>query len=98
MKKRQYQVYMSKSAEKGLEKVPQYIAIKLQAWVLDVEERGLEEVRKISGYHDEPLKGKRTGERSIRLSRAFRAIYVVDEKKWISIVKITIQEVNKHEY
>jgi hypothetical protein len=34
-------------------------------WVDDVEERGLEEVRKIPGWHDEPLKGERKGQRSI---------------------------------
>ena len=36
---------------------------------------GLEEIRKIPGYHDEPLRGDRKGQRSIRLSRLWRAIY-----------------------
>ena len=53
------------------------MADKLLAWVGNVEAKGLEEVRKLPGYHDEPLKGQRQGQRSIRLSRAYRAIYVV---------------------
>ena len=35
---------------------------------------GLEEVRKVPGYHDEPLKGDQAGERSIRLSRSYRCL------------------------
>jgi toxin HigB-1 len=58
-----------------LKKLPVHLATKLHDWVEDVEDRGLEEVRKIKGYHDEPLHGQRKGERSIRLSRGYRAIY-----------------------
>ena len=54
-----------------LQKVPIYIAIKLKAWVDDVETRGIEEARKTKGYHDEPLKGKRKGERSNSLSTKY---------------------------
>ena len=57
---------------------------------------GLNETRKIPGYHDEPLKGKRAGQRSIRLNRAYRAIYTVEKDGTIKFVEIL--EVNKHEY
>lgn len=50
----------------------------------------------IPGYHDEPLKGNRTGQRSIRLSKAYRAIYIIDNDDNIEIVKVL--EVNKHDY
>lgn len=56
---------------------------------------GTREARKIKGYHDEPLKGGRKGQRSIRLNKAYRAIYV---EKNGEIDFIEIQEVNKHEY
>ncbi len=57
----------------------------------------MREVRKISGYHDEPLKGKqRNGQRSIRLSKRYRAIYMIDEANTIHFIKII--EVNKHDY
>ena len=54
-----------------------YAAEKLADWALAVEAYGLEEFRKVPGYHDEPLKGKRAGQRSICLSRAYRAVYVI---------------------
>ena len=90
------QVLITKTARKDLMKVPVYIAVKLKAWVDDVEKRGIEEVRKTKGYHDEPLRGKRKGERSIRLSVAFRAIYIIREDRDIEF--ISVEEVNKHDY
>src|ERR1700674_871491 len=60
-------------------KVAIHIVVSFQNWVEEVEERGLEEVRKIPGYHDEPLRGELKGLRSIRLSRGYRAYYrIVD--------------------
>ncbi len=53
-------------------------------------------VRKVPGFHDEPLRGKRQGQRSIRLNKAYRAIYVVDSSGNTHIAEIL--EVNKHEY
>jgi proteic killer suppression protein len=89
-------VEISKFAQKQLKKVPLYIAVKLHAWVDDVEERGLEEVRKIPGFHDEPLQGDRLGQRSIKLNRAYRAIYVINENNQIEFV--SVEEVSKHDY
>lgn len=65
-------------------------------WVDDVEREGIEKVRNIPGFHDEPLKGGRIGQRSIRLSKAYRAIYIEESNKEITI--ILIKEVNKHAY
>ena len=48
------------------------------------------------GFHDEPLKGKRQGQRSVRLNRAYRAIYV--ERGTGAVELIEVLEVNKHEY
>ena len=82
--------------EKQLKKLPSYIVVKLRSWARDVELYGLKEVRKAPGYHDEGLKGKRLGQRSIRLSKAYRAIYLEDKNKRQII--LTVIEVNKHEY
>jgi len=90
-----FDVKISEKANKGLKKVPLYIALKLQAWVDAVGHKGLSEVRKIPGYHDEPLKGKRKNQRSIRLNIAYRAIYMIREDV---LQFVEIQEVNKHEY
>jgi proteic killer suppression protein len=89
-------VRITKRALKDLAQVPRYLADKLQGWVDAVRERGLEEVRKVAGYHDEPLKGRRTGQRSIRLSRAYRAIYKIGREPGGSYV--SIEEVGKHDY
>ncbi len=67
----------------------------LLIWVAAVEHDGLEEVRKVPGYHDEPLRGDRSGQRSIRLSRAYRAIY---EIKQDTAHFVSVEEVSKHEY
>ena len=91
-----FDVRLTKKAIKTIEKVPLYIALKLQAWIDDIGHRGLNEVRKISGYNDEQLKGKRTGQRSIRLSKAYRAIYIIENTGVINFVEII--EVTKHEY
>ncbi len=88
-------VEISKLAVKQLRKVPRHIVDNLAIWVAAVEHDGLEETRKVPGYHDEPLKGDRAGQRSIRLSRAYRAIYEIkgDTAKFVSV-----EEVNRHEY
>ena len=90
------QIDLTKDAQNDLIKIPVYIKEKLLLWVDAVERAGLNNIRKIPGYHDEPLKGKRKGQRSIRLNKAYRAIYVENEQQ--EIVIISIIEVNKHEY
>lgn len=58
-------VELRKLARKQLRRMPRHIVENLAAWVDDVEARGLEAVRKIPGYHDEPLHGgRRANERS----------------------------------
>ena len=87
-------VAISKQAVKQLRKLPQHVVDNLMIWVAAVEQDGLEEVRSVPGYHDEPLKGHRAGQRSIRLSRAYRAIYEIkeDRAKFVSV-----EEVSKHD-
>jgi proteic killer suppression protein len=91
-----YQIVIARLAQKQLKKIPAAIVFKLQAWVDGILASGLAEIRKIPGFHDEPLKGKRRGQRSIRLSKAYRAIYRVEEKGKMEIIEIL--EVNKHDY
>jgi proteic killer suppression protein len=88
-------VEITRLAEKQLRKVPRNILDNLMIWVAAVEHDGLEEVRKVPGYHDEPLKGDRAGQRSIRLSRAYRAIY---ELKAGKAKFVSVEEVSKHDY
>ena len=88
-------VVITERAKKDLRFVPARVLDKFEAWVQFVESIGLEETRKIPGFHDEPLKGKRKGQRSIRLNRAYRAFYVVKQD---SIEFVSVEEVVKHEY
>lgn len=89
-------VTLSRKVEKRLSKLPTHIKEALFVWVMSVEAEGISRVRLLPGYHDEPLKGDRLGQRSIRLSKAYRAFYVQDENS--NSKEILVEEVNKHEY
>jgi proteic killer suppression protein len=87
-------VNRTKKFEKDLDRVQEKIRIKVILWIGLVEMLGLREVRKRPGYHDEPLKGKRHGQRSVRMNQAYRLIY--NEQQ--GAIEILLLEVNKHEY
>ena len=89
-------IELTKNAQKDLDKVPGFIKDKLLLWIDAVERLGIYQIRKIPGFHDEPLKGDRKGQRSIRLNKAYRAIYTEGQRKEVHILSII--EVNKHEY
>lgn len=88
-------VEVSRSAEKSLRRLPKEIVQKFLVWVRSIELDGLAETSKRPGLHDEPLKGKRKGQRSVRLSRGYRAVYEVRKNK-VSVVFVL--EVNNHDY
>ena len=81
---------------KHLKKIPSEIILHLQRWIRTVEEFGMAEARKVKGYHDEPLKGQRQGERSVRLGIKWRAIYTEEKSGEINLV--IIEEVTPHDY
>lgn len=91
-----YTVILSGKAKRDLRKIPTYIVKKLMYWVDEVANEGLSKVRKTSGYHDELLKGNRADQRSIKLNKAYRAIYETNTKGVVRFVEIV--EVNKHDY
>lgn len=90
------QVLITRRAEKQLRRLPVHVGKKLLHWVYLATEIGLEEVRKIPGYHDEPLVGRRRGMRSIRLSLGYRAMYRLVREGDIDVV--SVEEVSKHGY
>lgn len=89
-------VELSRLSLKQLRKVPRHVVDKLLGWARLVEQEGLESVRKIPGFHDEPLHGQRAGQRSVRLSKAYRAFYRVDDRGAVEVV--VVEEVSKHDY
>lgn len=89
-------VKISKRAIKDLRSLPVHIVEKFQEWTDAVRDDGLEVVRRLPGYHDEPLHGKQKHQRSIRLSVAYRAIYEIQSDGTVEFV--SVEEVNKHGY
>jgi len=87
-------VSRSRAFEKQLSRVPDFIRKKVIFWIFLVETNGLTEVMKSPGYHDEPLRGERKGQRSVRMNRAYRLIYHVVADR----VHIELLEVHKHDY
>ena len=88
-------VYLT-NVKKVLKKLLLHIVKNLQRWAIQVEIFGIGEIRTIPGYHDQPLKGDRVGQRSVRLSKSYRAIYVEYSENQIDI--ISVEEVSKHDY
>ena len=84
----------SSNFEKQIDRIPEYLQRKLQFWVFLVETKGIHEIQKILGFHDEPLRGDRKGQRSVRLNRSYRVIYEVIKDR----IQIHLIEVHKHEY
>jgi proteic killer suppression protein len=89
-------VKLTRRATKQLLRTPARVERKLSTWSFLVTKLGVEEVRKMPGFHDEPLVGPRRGTRSIRLSRAYRAICRVVREREAELV--SVEEVNKHDY
>ena len=89
-------IEISRSAQKDLKKVPREILLSFYAWVDRLDKIGIDETKKIKGYNDEALRGKRKGQRSVRLNKAYRAIYTIDKTGEIKILEVL--EVSKHKY
>lgn len=89
-------VKLSPKVLKQLKKCPQHIGIKLQLWANQVRTSGLRHAQTIKGFHDEPLRGSKKGRRSIRLSKQWRAEYIITEEGKIEF--ILVLEVHPHDY
>jgi proteic killer suppression protein len=87
---------LSKTARGQLAKVPPQIVRKFAIWADLVRGEGLDAARAIPGFRDHALKGQWQGYRAIRLSQAYRAIYIVHDDNEIEAV--FVEEVNKHDY
>ena len=89
-------VELTPNAQKKIVKIPRQIILKLKLWSTQVESLGIRKVMQIKGYHDEPLKGERKGQRSIRLNKSYRAFYRRLDSGNIEIIEVF--DVNKHKY
>jgi len=91
-----HEVVITPRAFKQLGRAPPNVGAKFLLWVRAVKVDGLEEVRRMPGYHDEPLRGRRTGQRSIRLNRSWRAIYTVGHSGAVEVARV--EEITHHDY
>ena len=91
----EYVVDLSKVENEIRYKIPKAIVEKIKIWSLRIKLDGMHKTRMIKSYHDEPLKGDRYGQRSIRLNRKYRLIY---EEMGKEIIIVSVIEVNAHEY
>ncbi len=89
-----WNVVESRAAQKALNKVPQEIAAKYNAWLDIVRLQGPLGLRAIKGFHDEALEGKWAGYRSSRLNLQWRIYYRVEK----STVTVYVENVDAHRY
>lgn len=82
-------IEMSHDIEKLISKnrLPPQVKEKFLKWSQDVETKGLQETKKIPGYHDEPLAGF-PGWHSVRLNGGFRACYEIIEKGGAQLLRV----------
>lgn len=88
-------VRISEQAVKELRKLPKEMRDAFWVFVNIVEKEGLREVSRSRGYGLENLTGKRMGQKSVRLNRAYRVIFIVVAGE-VQIVHVLT--VNKHKY
>jgi mRNA-degrading endonuclease RelE of RelBE toxin-antitoxin system len=75
-------------------RLPNWIVKEYEAWKDLVRQEGPGILRQFPGYHDEKLEGTRKGQRSSRLNRQYRVIYMVDR----NTVTVFVLEITPHKY
>ena len=75
-------------------KLPIEVLRKYELWKDLIFRHGPDILRQFPGFHDEKLKGERQNQRSSRLSRQYRVIYVVDRQ----IITVYVLEITPHNY
>ncbi|MBL8180893.1 MAG: type II toxin-antitoxin system mRNA interferase toxin, RelE/StbE family [Blastocatellia bacterium] len=89
-----WQINEHRDISKICRKLPKEIVKKYELWKEIVVLHGPEKLREFPGFNDEALKGELKGQRSSRLSRQYRVIYVVERE----LVTVFVLSVNPHEY
>lgn len=83
-----------KSIEKNSKKLPKQVLKKYELWKDIVFRHGPDKLREFPGFHDEKLKGDRSGQRSSRLSKQYRVIYTIEK----NIITVYVLDINPHNY
>jgi addiction module RelE/StbE family toxin len=83
-----------RSAQKVLEKSPQQVRQKYEAWKRVVAFAGPEGLREVKGFHDEALAGEWKGYRSSRLNEQYRVIYRASPRE----LTVFVKRITPHDY
>lgn len=87
-------VFLSRRADKTLEKAPREIREKFEKWKDIVQLQGVVGLLEIKGFRDHALKGEWQGARASRLNDQWRVIYFAETSE----VKVLVMEVTPHDY
>ena len=82
------------NVDKACRKIPLAVVKKYELWKSIVFRHGPNKLREFPGFHDEKLKGDRTGQRSSRLGLQYRVIYTIDGE----VVTAFVLEITSHKY
>ena len=83
-----------RSIRRTCRKLPPAVVKKYELWKNIIFRHGPDKLREFPGFHDEKLKGERSGERSSRLSLQYRVVYSVKR----NIVTVYVLEITPHDY
>ncbi|MCP5007451.1 MAG: type II toxin-antitoxin system mRNA interferase toxin, RelE/StbE family [Planctomycetes bacterium] len=85
-----WEIFEHISLVRKLSKIPKEVLKRYEKWKDIVVISGPEGLRFIKGFHDESLKGQWQGFRSSRLSKQYRIIYRIDNRKlYVKVINIT---------
>lgn len=87
-------IYEKKTVTKTLDRCPEEVLVRYEAWKRIVEVSGPSGLRLVKGFHDEALKGEWAGFRSSRLGIKWRVIYCVKNQE----LEVYVIDVNPHKY
>jgi mRNA-degrading endonuclease RelE of RelBE toxin-antitoxin system len=89
-----WRILEHRDIQKICRKLPEAVLKKYELWKDIIYRHGPEKLKEFPGFHDEKLKGERSGQRSSRLSLQYRIIYSVER----DIVTVYVLEITPHNY
>jgi len=89
-----WQINEHREITKTIRRLPPWIVKEYETWKDLVYRHGPEILRQFPGYHDEQLRGEKQGQRSSRLSRQYRVIYVINR----DVITVYVLEITPHRY
>ena len=87
-------IYEHKNIKKTSKRLPSHVVKKYELWKDVIFRHGPQKLREFPGFKDEALAGRRTNQRSSRLSMHYRLIYTVEKATFT----VYVLEITAHEY